>query len=473
MKNNKLIQLNELLWYILGSAIPIAISLARSPIFTREFTTIEYGYYTVVFVTYNLLSIVFLSWIKSCVWRFYFNFKNNNALNTLRSNIIIFSVVSVIFLTIITLVYYLLVDNDNLKKLIWYCFLSFLSSEVFMLALIPARLEGKARLFNILNSIRAAVGFGVTCYLTFILHYRIEAILIGNTIVNAMLILVIAIIHIKEIKHIRLQIPVRVNEFLKFGGTSIVSSLSFVALSSIDRYLINYFGEIEQVGIYNQVFNLSNLSLVALIIVFFNTINPALFKQLENNETKNNTEVLKLVILYLYIFLPGTLYLSIYSKPIATLMLGPDFRVGYSMLPYLSFSAFIYGFILFSEQRLKFKNNYKTLLFGSLIALLLNLVLNLILIPNFGYKTAAITTLISNIVLLLMFTPKSTIKYKNICFFRKDEVFIALLLTVQVIIHYLLKFDKLYMIGLELFLFLSSYFLMAFNRIKSIINIEE
>jgi peptidoglycan biosynthesis protein MviN/MurJ (putative lipid II flippase) len=81
------------------------------------------------------------------------------------------------------------------------------------------------------------------------------------------------------------------------------------------------------------------------------------------------------------------------------------------MIPFVLASSFLYGITLFHEARLKFRNKYSTILAGFILALLLSIVLNIILIPIFDYRVAAVNTLISYAFLYGLFYKTDQLRY--------------------------------------------------------------
>ena len=100
--------------------------------------------------------------------------------------------------------------------------------------------------------------------------------------------------------------------------------------------------------------------------------------------------------------------------------MGVDFRSGYIMMPYFFIATYVHGLSNFFELRLKFSNQLKWLGSIAVITAILNIVLNLVFVSQYGYYWAAYTTLFSYSFMLLLFyyrdqeVLKLTSKRKNI-----------------------------------------------------------
>jgi len=72
-------------------------------------------------------------------------------------------------------------------------------------------------------------------------------------------------------------------------------------------------------------------------------------------------------------------------------------------MPFFFLSSYLHGVSNFFELRLKFSNQLKWLGSIAVATALLNIVLNLVFVAQFGYQWAAYTTLISYLFMVLLF----------------------------------------------------------------------
>ncbi|UCH15113.1 MAG: oligosaccharide flippase family protein [Bacteroidales bacterium] len=430
----------DLFWYLLGSIIPSLLSFIRNPIFTRIFTPEEYGYYSIVVHTFSYLSIILFSWIGSCLWRYYFEYQKKNELKILYSNIITLLLVSSIVVLVIMGFWLSQTDNILIRKLVILSTLYQLTYNFIYLYLIIIRLQEKAFQFNLYYSIQAAGAFGILCLFVFILEYRIESILIGQVSINILLLLFLTV-RIRKIpglssRHLSFSI---IKELLRYGAVGLILGFGVMALNTSDRYIIALYAGMGAVGIYNQIYMLSQYSIYHLITVYFNTINPKLNKILVYNSEDKESKIKEFVGLFLMLILPLTVYFSLFSKELSIILLGEKFRIGYRMIPYIMFSSFIYGLTLFNETKLKFENRFRPLITGIIAALVLNIVLNFILIPLFNYQWAAYTTLASYIILFLIFYWADSLKFITTRFFTRKIRLAIIIIISQVIIDLIIR----------------------------------
>ena len=394
----------DIAWYLLGAAIPIIVSLLRSPIFTRYFTPEEYGNYSIVFISISIVSVFLYAWLSNSVWRFYFKYKKSGELSSFYPSIIVFILLATIIFSLLVFPWAHFEDSRLISRLLILIFLQTFVNQFVSFILIIIRLENKSGLYNSIHSLRAILSFLVQLVLTFQFNFRIEAIPIATMATELFILLFLARPVLKNVsinfKKVNKKILFEIG---KYSAPGIATSLGSILLTSSDRYIISIYCDMRQVGIYNQIYNFSQISVMAIVQVFFSVINPDFLKALEYRPKEIYNYLVRYYKYYLMLILPIAVYISLFAKPISIIFFGEDFREGYDMIPLVVFSAFIGGFLLFRDNKFKFEKKYRVVIIGFIIATVTNVVLNFALIPLYGYKMAALTTLVSYSVLYLYY----------------------------------------------------------------------
>ncbi|MCB0807490.1 MAG: oligosaccharide flippase family protein [Bacteroidales bacterium] len=445
MSNNPVNQHQQIIkdtgWYLLGTAIPIVISLLRSPIFTRYFTPEEYGQYSLILITINILSVFLYTWMSNSIWRFYFKYKKEGRLNAFYSGLLLLHLAATLVFILIITPWSYLQENPLMTKLIVLIFIQTFQNQVLGFILVIFRLENRSGLYNAIHSVRAVLSFGVQALLAFVYDFRIEAIPIAS-ILSEFVIMLILIVPV--MKNIRLGFSKLSGSMLlemgKFSLPGIATNLSIILLTFSDRYVISMYSDVSKVGIYNQVYMFSQVSVMAIINVFFSVINPTLLKVLEYEPGNVKRHFLVYFRYYLLIILPLVVWVSIFARPVTVIFFGEDFREGYDIIPWVAFSAYIFGYCLFRDNRFKFQNKYRLVIIGFSFAAALNLGLNFLFIPEFGYKTAAVSTLLAYLFLHFYLYYFDNIKLTGERSYLKIVGKSIAVLLGEVIIHYAIVF---------------------------------
>lgn len=450
-------------WYLLGTLIPMGVGFVKTPVFTRYFTPEEYGYLGLIGITFTYISIFLYSWLSACLWRYYNAYKNKKNLSGLYANILYIYAGASLLMLAISGVWYFLADIKVVKNLVLLSFITYFIKEFIGLYLIVIRLEGKALRYNIIHSIRAVLSFTLLYVLTFVYHYRIESVLVSSILVDGVVITIVLLFFHEGERPMFKKLSRKIRmELYRYGSIGLVTNFFFLIIASSDRYIIAMYNDMADVGIYNQVYNISQLSVFALVTVYFNTINPQLNRELENNLENSDGLIQKYLFALMLFGIPIVTWLCMFPRQIAFILLGDEFRVGYQVMPWVFISAFMYGLFLFIELKFKFANKLRNLAIGVIIASILNVVMNFILIPRFGYVWAAITTFFAYVFLLGYFYGQDSIGFfkqnRFIWVLLQALVILALQIVADIFIreHYYLNIGYTLM---EVLLFAGIYFL--------------
>lgn len=418
----------------------MSVAFVSSPIFTRHFSPVDYGNYTLVFITFNYLSIVTLTWISSCFWRFYPKYRDTDKIKHLYSSILYLIMAAFLFIFIFSIILYYRYTDIQIKRLVLFAGLNVVTNEILNIINIPIRYEGRARFYNTVNIVKSLTAFSILIVLTFILGQGIESFLISSSFVNIVLIVIIIML-IKGREWFRPLKPdlVLIKEVFNYGKMGMIANIGLLILINSDRYLIGIYYNKDSVGIYNQLYNLAQLSVASVINIFFAAVNPVYLNILENVRKERNLITAKYYALFSLVLIPVTVYFSLFTNEICHIMLGERFRFGQSYLPAIMFSSLLYGYALFHETRLKFNDKIVKVLLGTLFAGLLNLVLNFIVLPGRNYFYASITTFVSYLFLFIYLFLHDNFRIHDLIRFKNIYIRIIGILVAEILIYYVIK----------------------------------
>ena len=186
-----------------------------------------------------------------------------------------------------------------------------------------------------------------------------------------------------------------IKPYLPFTLPLILTVLSYWLINLGDRYVIGYFMGASAVGIYSAGYNLG-----AVLLFFYallaGILLPAIVKSYENNKIQEVKTYLKYSLKFLLMFLvPSFFGLSILSKSLLMTLATLEFANAYMVVSIVALATLLYccSFINASVLAL-FKETKKVgIIFGA--SALINVVLNIVLVPRIGILGAAIATLVT------------------------------------------------------------------------------
>lgn len=162
----------------------------------------------------------------------------------------------------------------------------------------------------------------------------------------------------------------------------------------MDILMLGYFTDAGTVGLYHPAARTAGL-LQALLFSFISIYAPMIAQLHGQNKQAEMSKLFKLVSRWLISFgLPISLIFILFSGKVM-LLFGPDYLGGAPVLVLLTFATFIQTVLGAAGPLLSMTGHTRLILWNSLGAFLLNIILNIILIPEFGIMGAAWATLIS------------------------------------------------------------------------------
>lgn len=250
------------------------------------------------------------------------------------------------------------------------------------------------KLFSILSLVQTYLAVAVVTYLV-LSGYGVTGAVFGYVIAQfvALLLAVVFVVHeigfkFPEFKNMR--------EYLSFGIPTIPVALSSWLVDLSDRFLILFLLGTVFVGYYSPAYTLGNV-----ILMFgapFAFLLPALLSFYYDQEKIG--EVRKHLNYsfkyFMLISVPAVFGLSILSKPLLTLLTTPEItQNSYFITPFIAIGSFLFGIQGIISQILVLEKKTKILGSRWIAAAVLNICLNILLIPYYGIIVAAISTLVT------------------------------------------------------------------------------
>jgi O-antigen/teichoic acid export membrane protein len=392
--------------YLPSQIVAGLIGFVSIPIITRFFSPADYGNYSLAMATVNIL-VVLTGWLSMAIIRFYPEFKRDTNLEYFKSQIAKLSIVSILVISGLFLISIIIIRKwlaSQLYKLMLIGILLFALLTFFGIMLQFLRSKREVIWYSIFFIFRVVFGFGLGILLIFLFDFSIEGLFWGLIIT---LVLILPFLWKKSVNSIKLENTRISKGFIRdisiYSIPLVISNLAAWILSLSDRYILQlYRGSIE-VGLYSASYNISGHSVLLFTSLFLLASGPISINIFEKEgEYESKKFITKTTRLFLIICIPLVVGISVLSKQIIIIMTGNEYIDGYRIVPLVALGTFFLGFQQRFQSAFIFYKKTKFIMFSILGSGLLNLVLNFLLIPKYGYMAAAITTLFSYVFLLFL-----------------------------------------------------------------------
>jgi O-antigen/teichoic acid export membrane protein len=387
--SNKLIKASG--WYTVTEFFIKGISFITLPIFTRLLTTTEFG----IVSLYNSWVQIFTILLSLSL---YISIARGKQDFTKKYNQFVSSITSLLLFILIVYLLLFWKFNDwilNLTEMSFWVFYIMISysffSSIKKILLVKLRYEYKYKLVSIVIVIPKICG---VIFSIFLMQYvfsneKYLGIIIGQSsllIITGIFSLIYLLYKGKEFIN------------LQYWKYALVLSLPLIAhdLSGVinihfDRIIISKFIGEASTGIYSFAYNIG-LIISILTVATTQAFTPWFFEKMKH---KNYSKIKEVTNWYRNIFLIIYTGVLLISPEIVKIMSDRQYWIGLKIVPWI-FLAYYFLFLTTLETRIElYTKKTKLVSIGTIIAAGINIILNIIFIPIYGYIAAAVTTVIS------------------------------------------------------------------------------
>jgi len=171
-------------------------------------------------------------------------------------------------------------------------------------------------------------------------------------------------------------------------------AVTVIVLFRIDTVMLSLIQGTTAVGFYSVAYNLSEASLV-IPIVFTSSIYPVLSKLHRDSKQSFRETCAQATKYLLYLALPMAFFVTLWAKPIVSLLYGANFDPSVAAVQILIWSAAIMFLSFFWGTAYVAANLQKLSLKINLLQTALNISLNVFLIPKYSYIGASFATVVA------------------------------------------------------------------------------
>jgi len=253
-------------------------------------------------------------------------------------------------------------------------------------------------------------------------------------------------------------------EMLKYSIPLIPNNISWWISNSSDKYLINLYIGTSETGLYSIAYRVPNL-INTVASVFINAWQLAAIENLDKKES-NKFYVTVYNIYFRYMVLIST-FIILLSNFISKVLFSRDFYHAGVFIPVLVLAAFFCNLSTFVGGILTAYKSTKVIFASTTAGAVINIILNLIVIPFWGGIGAAWTTCISYVI---MFGMRIIFLYKNmgISLCKKKHYCIIILLFMQAILFPYLDYMNVFFVALIVGIYIKNILVDIRNEIKKL-----
>ena len=254
-------------------------------------------------------------------------------------------------------------------------------------------------MFTVTNLSKLLIVLTLTIYFIVFRHIGVKGIYQAQVIGNSLLILFVLPY---TIKNCRIYFDFSVTKAMsRYGFPILLANFAAAALNVIDRFSLNSLAALKYVAIYTLAYKISSVLKLVVVDSIKMAVTPLVLQKMEAPDNKRFYS--KTLLYSSYVLMLGIIVISLFSYEIIKLITGSkEYWESFYVVPLLSLSVFFLNLRETSSYALIIKK--KTRIIGLIVVFscILNVALNILLIPKLDILGAALATLITQLCYWLM-----------------------------------------------------------------------
>lgn len=403
--------------YFIGTSLLAVLNFVVSILYGDMFSPDDYGNYSLTFATYSLLSQIAVGWVSSSLIRYYVAHKKENREHKLIGSIFIQHVFFSIFevISVIAMMNVLPLSPETKALAIVFSIFFFFESYVLFINTIM-RVTNNSKQYNINTNLNSILKIGTLLVLYYLVGVRTTLAIALSLLIAEIVQTVYLTAKFKFFKYFSPKNYDRMvlGQLLRYGVPLIGVSVTNWVLNVSDRYVIRYFFSDYEVGLYSYSYNIAS-SVVTLLSQFIMLgAYPNVIRAWEEKGKTAAVDMIKQYLnIYMLLIVPICFGFLCAGKQFFETFANERYWGGYINFIITGFGIAVLGLTAYTNKVWELKKKTMATLLLSIVAALVNIGLNVWLIPLVGYTAGSITTVIAYLVYLIMSIVFSR-KYMNL-----------------------------------------------------------
>ncbi|GAK51413.1 polysaccharide biosynthesis protein [Candidatus Moduliflexus flocculans] len=383
--------------YLIGGIASVSASILLMPVYTRFLSKADYGIIEMIDTSRYLVIILLLAGFDPTMGKFYHSSPSADEKKAVVGTVFLFVLLSAIFWGGCLFSLNTFLSEQLLGRV---AFVSFINLGIMLLVVQAIQTTGetylnirkKSLLFATLSLIKLTIN--ILANLTFVVWLRIgpKGMLYGELLSSGIITIVLLSYLIRN-NGLHFSTTL-FRPMLLFSLPFIPNAFSAAIMHRADRYFVQQYGSLADVGLYGVgyrfPFILNSLILSSFGRVWYSASMYDIAKQEEAQRTHA-----KITTYFVTLYMMGQYLLAIFAPTIIRLLTAPDYFEAWKVMQIVAFACALYAIHPFFTSGAFLKNKTWVLPISHIIPAALNIGLNMLLLPRYGYIAAAWVTVIT------------------------------------------------------------------------------
>jgi O-antigen/teichoic acid export membrane protein len=390
--------------YGVGSIASPFIGFIMLPVYSRFLTPAEYGILAVTSVAINFVAALASLGVNSGLIRFYFAYTEKKDKDQVIVSSLLFSFLASVVLAAVLWFFShpvssILFDFDKGELYLKLILLIAVADTGIATGLAALRAEERPATYSAMTVLRLILTFSLNIVFVVVLKRNVQGILEAELIAGVLCYITVLLIAARG-KTFSFSWA-KMRQVLSFGVPLVPGNLASLIMTLSDRYFLQHFATLEEVGLYSVGFRIATALRIAFIEPFRIAWPPYMFSVLDKPDAK---EIYKKILVYFtFVCVWAGLLLSVFAREALIVMATPAYYPGYRVVPLLAISYILLGMCSILVAGIQISNKTQYASYSFMIAAGVSLGMNFLLVPRLGMMGAAMASLTAYAVLNFLY----------------------------------------------------------------------
>jgi O-antigen/teichoic acid export membrane protein len=385
-----------------GYVATAAVSLILVPVFTHAFTPSEYGLLALMLVFYGLGKQVYDLGFTNSVARFYFDESADHAaaLRQMQATSLAFLTLYAGTLTASLWIFsthwsHLLTGSDGHGDLIRIVSLTLLAETLSIVPLTVIRMQERSGLFVAMTLLRLVSSLGLSILFVVVMDWGVRGALLANTIPAGVILVVLLLLEAGNLRAWPSESLLR--QMLAFGLPFFPVLLCGWVIDAADRYLLQVFTTRAEVGFYSLGYRFAQVMQLG-VAAFMMGWAPLRYRIYEQPDAK--AVYRRLTTSYVVVASLPAVGLALFADELVDVVAPPSYAPAADVIPLLVLAYTLQGVYYLMLTGMGVTKRTAPLVWIAALGAAANIGINLLVIPAFGMKGAAATTVLAYAIMI-------------------------------------------------------------------------
>ncbi|MBS3135510.1 oligosaccharide flippase family protein [Candidatus Woesearchaeota archaeon] len=399
---------NQISWVYVIKIADFSIMLALFAILTRFLSKDDFGLYSLLNVSILLLTGILSLGLPDFIVRTFTGKKEDEKRQAFRQVFCLSCIISLISTIVLLFLTYFVLEALKLSTIFLATSLVILCSGFIVIGSIV-----EAYIYSEKNTVKSkllSVSLRSFWALPVIILALSDAIglnmIFATRLIFTILVLICVFTYLRSMnfKFIQKIDWSYAKKALLFGIPLATLVVSQWAITATDRYMLGWFHSAASVGNYSFVYTLLDFIFVFSTSAISLVLYPYIVEEYNHGKKERSNFLMNSMLKYILILaVPALAGFYILSKEITTMVSGQGYLPALVILPYLIIFPLLKSITTVFTYALTLKNMTKIIAFLYGGGIVLNIILNMLLIPAYGITGAGIATTVTYIAMAAFF----------------------------------------------------------------------